>query len=68
MSSSTNAEEEDFRRRYAATLQKMTDLQLDDERQKIKHQGMKTPRRRGEEIKHEEIDREIIRRHVQKRS
>ena len=68
MSSSTNAEEEDFRRRYAATLQKMTDLQLDDERQKIKHQGMKTPRRRGEDIKHEEIDREIIRRHVQKRS
>ena len=31
------------------------------ERNKVKHQGMKTPGRRGEQIKHEEIDKEIAR-------
>jgi hypothetical protein len=62
-SSLPNPEEDDFRRRYAAEISKMTDLQLNEERQKIKHQGMKTPNRRGEQIKHEEIDREIVRRH-----
>jgi len=44
----------------------MTVLQLNDERQRVKHQGMKTPRRRGEHIKHEEIDKELVRRHVLK--
>jgi len=58
--------ENDFRERYAAEIRKMTDLQLNDERQRVKHQGMKTPRRRGEHIKHEEIDKELVRRHVLK--
>ena len=37
--------------------------ELDDERRKVKQQGLKTPGRRGEQIKHEEIDREISRRY-----
>jgi hypothetical protein len=36
--------------------------ELDDERRKINQQAMKTPGRRGEKIKHEEIDKEIVRR------
>lgn len=56
-------EENDFRQRYANELRQMNDLQLNDELKRVKHQGMKTPGRRGEEIKREEIDREVIRRH-----
>ena len=56
-------EEDDFRQRYASELRRMNDLQLNDELKRVKHQGMKTPGRRGEEIKREEIDREVIRRH-----
>jgi len=41
----------------------MNNSQLNDELKRVKHQGMKTPGRRGEEIKREEIDREVIRRH-----
>jgi hypothetical protein len=33
-----------------------------DERRKVNQQEMKTPGRRGEKIKHEEIDKEIVRR------
>ena len=61
-------EEKFFRDRYANELKKkkqdrMTD-ELDDERRKIRQQGMKTPGRRGEQIKHEEIDKEISRRYT----
>jgi hypothetical protein len=61
-------EEKYFRDRYAKELKKkkqdgMAD-ELDDERRKVKQQGMKTPGRRGEEIKHEELDREISRRYI----
>jgi hypothetical protein len=61
-------EEKFFRDRYANELKKkkqdpMTD-QLDDERRKVRQQGMKTPGRRGEQIKHEEIDKEISRRYT----
>jgi hypothetical protein len=63
MDTQPNTEEEEFRSRYASELAKMNDLQLEEERQKVKHQGMKTPRRRGEQIKHDEIDKEIVRRH-----
>lgn len=60
-------EEKFFRNRYADELRKKkqderTD-ELDDERRKVKQQGMKTPGRRGEQIKHEEIDKEISRRY-----
>jgi O-methyltransferase involved in polyketide biosynthesis len=61
-------EEKYFRDRYAKELKKkkqddMAD-ELDDERRKVKQQGMKTPGRRGEQIKHEELDREISRRYI----
>ena len=61
-------EEKYFRDRYAKELKKkkqdgMAD-ELDDERRKVKQQGMKTPGRRGEQIKHEELDREISRRYT----
>ena len=54
--------------RYANELKKKKQNgrvdELDDERRKVKQQGMKTPGRRGEQIKHEEIDREISRRYT----
>jgi predicted N-acyltransferase len=60
-------EEKFFRDRYANELKKKKQDssvdELDDERRKVKQQGIKTPGRRGEEIKHEEIDREISRRY-----
>ena len=57
-------EEKLFRERYRQQLRELKDDHaLEDERKKVKHQALKTPRRRGEEIKNEEIDREIIRRH-----
>jgi hypothetical protein len=61
-------EERFFRDRYAKELKKkkqdgLAD-ELDDERRKVKQQGMKTPGRRGEQIKHEELDREISRRYI----
>lgn len=61
-------EERFFRDRYANELRKKKQDQrideLDDERRKVKQQGMKTPGRRGEQIKHEEIDKEISRRYT----
>lgn len=60
-------EEKFFRDRYANELKKKKQDssvdELDDERRKVKQQGMKTPGRRGEQIKHEEIDKEISRRY-----
>jgi hypothetical protein len=57
-----------FRDRYANELKKKRQDdkidELDDERRRVKQQGMKTPGRRGEQIKHEEIDREINRRYT----
>ena len=64
MSSTIDTNEEDeFRQRCANELRQMNNSQLNDELKRVKHQGMKTPGRRGEEIKREEIDREVIRRH-----
>jgi hypothetical protein len=64
-------EEKFFRDRYANELKKKKQDssvdELDDERRKVKQQGMKTPGRRGEQIKHEEIDREISRRYSVRR-
>ena len=61
-------EEKFFRDRYASELKKKKQDgiadELDDERRKVKQQGMKTPGRRGEQIKHEELDREISRRYI----
>jgi hypothetical protein len=60
-------EEKAFRAIYASELRKMRQDsrvdQLEEERKKVNQQAMKTPGRRGEQIKHEEIDREIVRRY-----
>ena len=61
-------DEKFFRDRYANELKRkkqdrMTD-ELDEERRKVRQQGMKTPGRRGEQTKHEEIDKEISRRYI----
>ena len=57
-------EEKFFRERYAKEINKKSDIALSDEKRQVNQQGMKTPRRRGEQIKHEEIDRETSRRHL----
>ena len=61
-------EEKFFRDRYANQIKnKMQNGRFDDldyERRNLKQHGMKTPGRRGEQIKHEEIDREISRRYT----
>ena len=62
MDSQKDDQENDFRQRYSAVLRNLSDKQLDDERYQIKQQAMKTPGRRGEQIKHEEIDKELVRR------
>jgi len=60
-------EEKFFRESYALELKKKRQDrgrdELEEERKKVKQQAMKTPGRRGEQIKHEEIDREILRRY-----
>jgi hypothetical protein len=64
-------EEKDFRERYASELRKKKIHssinshfgldELSDELARVKHQAMITPGRRGEQIKHEEISKEIVR-------
>jgi hypothetical protein len=62
------SEEKEFRGRYSDELKKKKqggkDSDLDVERMEVKQQGMKTPGRRGEQIKNEEIDKEIVRRYT----
>ena len=61
-------EEKQFRGRYSDELKKkkrsggVSDMDL--ERTEVEQQGMKTPGRRGEQIKNEEIDKEIVRRYT----
>ena len=70
-------EEASFRERYAQELRKKKEQQvqqdhdsyyyrgndeLANERREVTQQQMKTPGRRGEKIKQEEIDKEIVRR------
>jgi len=70
MATIDNDAEQIFRENYAQELRKKKQNELEDERKKVNQQGMRTPGRRGELIKHEEIDKEIIRRYrlSQKRS
>ncbi|MGI0020567.1 MAG: hypothetical protein ACREAY_08855 [Nitrososphaera sp.] len=63
-----NEQEKFFRERYSEELKKKKRDELDDERKKVNQQGMKTPGRRGELIKHEEIDKEIVRRYSMKQN
>ena len=72
MSSDDTEEERFFRERYAQELQKKKNQpdtggysqgdEMAKERRHVSHQQGKTPGRRGEEIKQEEIDKEIVRR------
>ena len=63
-----NEQEKFFRERYSEELKKKKRDELEDERKKVNQQGMKTPGRRGELIKHEEIDQEIVRRYSMKQN
>jgi hypothetical protein len=56
-------QEKSFREQYSRELMKKRQSELEDERKKVNQQVMKTPGRRGEQIKHEEIDKEIVRRY-----
>ena len=69
----TDTEQEmDFRERYAVELRKKTGQsclskhfgsdELSDELKKVARQELMTPGRRGEQIKREEISKEILRR------
>jgi hypothetical protein len=71
MSNDDTNEEASFRERYAQELQKKKqqagnsyrgDDELADERRSVNQQGMRTPGRRGEVIKQEELDKEFVRR------
>jgi hypothetical protein len=69
MSDNDTEEERSFRERYAHELRKKkqqdsrsTKDELVEERVKVNQQELKTPGRRGEKIKQEEIDKEIVRR------
>ena len=64
-----------FRERYATELRKKKqqdsntfrgDDELNDEKRRVNQQEMKTPGRRGEKIKQEELDREFSRRSMKK--
>jgi hypothetical protein len=73
-------EEAFFRERYAQELRKKKQQQQDqdsrhyrgddelaNERREVNQQQMKTPGRRGEKIKQEEIDKEFVRRSMIKK-
>ena len=72
MSNNDTEEEQSFRERYAQELQKKRSQalavdysqgdEMSEERRKVSQQEGKTPGRRGEQIKQQEIDKEIVRR------
>jgi hypothetical protein len=71
-SNKTEAEEAEFRENYTQQLrgkkQQVYDSQmghnaLEEERKQVNQQAMKTPGRRGEIIKNEEIDKEFSKRY-----
>jgi hypothetical protein len=77
MSNDDTEEEVSFRERYAQELRKKKqqesdsyrgDNELADERRKVNQQGMRTPGRRGEEIKQEELDKEFVIRSKEKQT
>ena len=66
--------EDDFRERYGVYLRTMKQRiydtylgfnELEDERKMVNQQVIRTPGRRGEIIKNEEIDKEFSRRYVE---
>jgi hypothetical protein len=69
MSNDDTNEEASFRERYAQELQNKKqqesdsyrgDDELADERRSVNQQGRKTPGRRGEKIKQEELTRNLL--------
>jgi hypothetical protein len=69
-------DELEFRKRYSLELrtkkQQIFGLhigyyELDEERKQVNQQAMKTPGRKGESIKNEEIDMEFCRRYKERR-
>ena len=67
-----NEEEETFSKAYATELRKMKQqindndrgfYELDNERRQIFQQAIRTPGRRGEILKRDEIEKEIARRY-----
>jgi hypothetical protein len=72
MSNNDTEEEQSFRERYAQELQKKKKQpgtgghsqgdEMSEERREVSQQQGKTPGRRGEQIKQQEIDKEIVRR------
>lgn len=75
--SSLNSEEENFRESYASELKKkrqqINNIQrgyneLEEERRQVNMQAVRTPGRRGEEIKKEEIEKEFARRYADKKN
>jgi hypothetical protein len=72
MSNDDTEEEKFFRERYAQELQKKKGQpgagsysqgdEMAEERRNVSQQEGKTPGRRGEQIKQQEIDKEIVRR------
>ena len=63
MSGEDTDEEKFFRERYSKEINKKTDADLSDEKRQVSQQAMRTPGRRGEQIKHEEIDKETGKRY-----
>jgi len=66
--------EDDFRERYSVYLRTMRQRiydtylgfnELEDERKMVNQQVIRTPGRRGETIKNEEIDKEFSRRYIE---
>ena len=66
--------EDDFRERYSVYLRTMKQRiydtylgfnELEDERKMVNQQVIRTPGRRGETIKSEEIDKEFSRRYIE---
>jgi hypothetical protein len=76
MSNDDTEEEGYFRERYAEELRKKKqqerdsyrgDDELIDEKRRVNQQELRTPGRRGEEIKQEELDKEFVRRSMTKK-
>jgi hypothetical protein len=76
MSNDDTEEEGYFRERYAEELRKKKqqerdsyrgDDELIDEKRRVNQQELRTPGRRGEEIKQEELDKEFVRRSMIKK-
>lgn len=76
ISTISSNDESEFRKRYSLVLRSKKQqiyntnigyYELDEERKQVNQQALKTPGRRGESIKNEEIDKELCRRYKEHR-